>query len=793
MSYRNLLLKIKWRLIVAIEEVKSIWQIKWQFCPHLNSIFVFFSGTLAVILMNYSLATPAETKKDYGDAPVEYDETDRPASHIIVSSIYLGNVAPDNETKPQNSQDADGDDVVATSSNDDEDAISSFPTINTNTSSYSLIATVNNTSDRAAIVYAWLDFDLDGEFDEDERATVSNGNITLDNNGKIPTGSSGTVNLNWNNIGDTGANIIAGDTYLRVRISTEELDRKTETSDRDDASIGAANNGEVEDYPIEIVTFSSISEQSYCENIGGRSSTANLFTELDNGTFGNGTAKNQISPLSPSNLTTYRYAYRYPPNDDTYVVSTHTDTKGFGTWHNPFGHTTGSETDRFLVINAHRAIRDTEMIQSSVVSGLFPHSNYVFTAYILNLVGRNRNHRDPNVSYGIDLIGVDDDDDGSVDEEREIEVRFSSGDIEEQLEENLGGSEPIWLPFSFLFNTGNATAARFIIRNNKVGGFGNDIAIDDITLTGCNLPSGNIEGTLYSDNNRNNIFDNNETGLTSGSTVRLSDTKGTTDINDDVLVARTSNIEGKYNFLNIPVSSNYQILASDNELGNSIGTTNPRRVSVTAGSTTSNQDFGYDTQASLLLVKRITAINPGKPNGSIFNRFVNDPDDANDDNANWPSNKNTYLRGEIDLENIKPGDEIEYTLYFLSNGSKNAKNVKICDVIPDNTQFVPNSYGTEVGIALGLDETTLPINPNQNLSNLINDDRGNFYNSGTKPPDKLCKKNSSSNSHELINVDASNNTNGSVVIDLKDSLPPATTPGNPSNSYGFIRFRVKIK
>ncbi|ALF51609.1 hypothetical protein ACX27_00145 [Nostoc piscinale CENA21] len=46
-------------------------------------------------------------------------------------------------------------------------------------------------------------------------------------------------------------------------------------------------------------------------------------------------------------------------------------------------------------------------------------------------------------------------------------------------------------------------------------------------------------------------------------------------------------------------------------------------------------------------------------------------------------------------------------------------------------------------------------------------------------------------------VSCGNNTNGAVVVNITDSsltsLSPATAQGVPNNSYGFVRFRVKIK
>ena len=204
---------------------------------------------------------------------------------------------------------------------------------------------------------------------------------------------------------------------------------------------------------------------------------------------------------------------------------------------------------------------------------------------------------------------------------------------------------------------------------------------------------------------------------------------------------------------------------------------------------------------NLLLVKRITAINPGKTNETQFNEFVDDPGDA-DNNSNWPdsdgdasNNVNDYLRGAINVADIQPGDEVEYTIYFLSNGDAEARSVKICDVIPDNMSFVNNSYDFETGMALGLSSATLPPTP-VDLTNAADTDAGTFYAPGTAPPQvgnppaNLCRKVDSAGN--TVEVDGTNNVNGAVVVEI-DNLPEATSPGNPANSYGFIRFRARVQ
>jgi hypothetical protein len=310
--------------------------------------------------------------QDFGDVPTDY-ENNNSARHALSTNLHLGNVFPDAETAAQSSANANGDDAVAAPNLDDEDGVSTFPTLKTDSTNYNLTTTVSNPSGVAAKVYAWIDFDRDREFDQDERATIVNTNATTD-----------TVTLNWNiNVnGNPGANVINGSSYLRIRVTTDNLDQAAQTTTRDDASIGAASNGEIEDYPLEI-EYSSPNKQSYCESIGGTLNPTNLFTEADNGTFGVGTAENESSALSPSNLTTYTYQANYPPLDGQYTVSTRLTQVGFETWHTLTGHTTGSITDKFMVINANQEKENTEMLQSNIVTGLTPNTNYTFTAYIL--------------------------------------------------------------------------------------------------------------------------------------------------------------------------------------------------------------------------------------------------------------------------------------------------------------------------------------------------------------------------------------------------------------------------
>jgi uncharacterized repeat protein (TIGR01451 family)/fimbrial isopeptide formation D2 family protein len=190
---------------------------------------------------------------------------------------------------------------------------------------------------------------------------------------------------------------------------------------------------------------------------------------------------------------------------------------------------------------------------------------------------------------------------------------------------------------------------------------------------------------------------------------------------------------------------------------------------------------------NLRLVKRITAIN-----GSSISTVI-DPTttpDPNDNAPNWPVG---YLKGVIDGGLVRPTDQVEYTIYFLSDGDSPTKRVQLCDLVPVNSTFIATTFngltptdgglpGADTGITLSIGSTA----PTVYLSNVGGDgqDRGQFLAPNAAIP---------------ASCGTGANTAGAVVIDVvtdtttPSTLPNATAPGIPTGSYGFIRFRALVK
>ncbi len=200
---------------------------------------------------------------------------------------------------------------------------------------------------------------------------------------------------------------------------------------------------------------------------------------------------------------------------------------------------------------------------------------------------------------------------------------------------------------------------------------------------------------------------------------------------------------------------------------------------------------------NVLLVKRITRVNGLTANGSTdLSVYVDDPSYPYDDNTldnpaptpldteYWP-NPSTYLIGANNGGETRPGDEIEYTIYFLSTGNQTAVDVQLCDKVPSFQTFVPDAFnavsaapGGGVGANRGIS-----VEYNGNLYSYTNDgdgDTAQYYPPGSTLP-AACAA-----------APAQAEDNGAIVVNLGD-LPQAIGSGTPTTSYGAIRFRAKVK
>ncbi len=114
--------------------------------------------------------------------------------------------------------------------------------------------------------------------------------------------------------------------------------------------------------------------------------------------------------------------------------------------------------------------------------------------------------------------------------------------------------------------------------------------------------------------------------------------------------------------------------------------------------------------------------------------------------------------GAASLSNSTPlqsGDEVEYTIYFLSDGRTSINSVTLCDQIPSGMRFILGSNRVRIG------SQPLAI-------------AGTFF----TPLAPLPANNPCSNQ---------NNPNGSLIFNLGD------LPNLPNNNVGYAQFRVKIE
>ena len=185
---------------------------------------------------------------DYGDAPdtgagtgtgnYETLSSNGGPSHGIASGLRFGSEVEGEDGTLQNA-DANADD---TDNLDDEDGIASMPPLSSAMTTYSVTGVFTNTTANNGTIYGWIDFNRNGSFEASEAATAAANQPSTD----------ASFTLTWSGI----SGLTAGtSTYMRLRLTTQTLTDDGGTATVDERSIGDADDGEVEDYKIDVKEY----------------------------------------------------------------------------------------------------------------------------------------------------------------------------------------------------------------------------------------------------------------------------------------------------------------------------------------------------------------------------------------------------------------------------------------------------------------------------------------------------------------------------------------------------------
>lgn len=207
--------------------------------------------------------------------------------------------------------------------------------------------------------------------------------------------------------------------------------------------------------------FTSLSygQLGFC---GGSTGDA-IFTE----SFGNGT---DYGPALAPGITTYSFI-NGAPQDSFYTLFHRTNL--LQSWHNSPDHTpdaTDGPNGKCLIVNANNNVSGS--FYKRTVTGLCVNTTFEFSAWLLNVFNPSsgacgQGEIPINVKFEIwnatqtTLLGSGD-----------------TGDI-------FGTTSPLWQQFALVFTTSNQTSVVLIMKNNGLGGCGNDLAIDDISFKSC--------------------------------------------------------------------------------------------------------------------------------------------------------------------------------------------------------------------------------------------------------------------------------------------------------------------
>jgi GEVED domain len=743
--------------------------------------FRFTTDTTVTNITPSGLATDGEVEDyqvpitlltDYSDAPSSYGS----ASHTIVSGTYLGTtITPDGAVYSTAQADGDaGDDGITLNG-----AAAGTYILNASTeSATNNTISINPTTNGFASL--WIDYNQDGDFADTGERVLNDQAV-----------SSGTQNLSFN----VPISAIPGYTFARVRYST--------TAGRANTPAGTASNGEVEDYVFKVQKTTAPLACSAGSSTVYTSLDFRYFERVDSGTHW----ARRAGTVQNGKLVDVRF------------TRSGTSLGGSDTW--DAGQT--APADAITQTSNLGGVTRNFTIDVFEAGTLIP----VVGNYIFNFTDID-GHNIATVTGG--TIGSRTTSMPSTTYTNNFESQHFygvagytlSGDTRLYLDTASNFPADLFIQSAASNNTDTAiTARQLAIRvawenkstmsfEYKTGGFGG-IAIDGQGystadfLPNCSLNL-SISGTVFNDTDSSKIQNGIEAGTNGGGLNAVLLNSSNAVVNTVAVAAN-----GTYSFNNVSAAAYTVLITTGNTATvslptnwvstgeNLIGipdTTVDSKLTVVVGtSNVSGANFGIkQNPTDVLLLKRITAINGlttnPNDNKSLTDVLV-DP--------NW---KTGYVVGATDGGKVKPGDTIEYTIYYLNNGGRKAKSVRICDRLNANQSFYPDTYpdstfiqnnttnpnpvGSGMQVQKGTDD---PLT----LTNLSDNDGGQFI-AATAPVTALP-----TNCNSITG--APNNDYGALILDLVTNpgspnltaLPGKTSQGSPNDSFGFWRFITKVK
>ena len=410
-------------------------------------------------------------------------------------------------------------------------------------------------------------------------------------------------------------------------------------------------------------------------------SDTNLINAANNGTFGffsQGTPANTGAPVEPYPGVTPDFTYvlpdptEYTPFDGEYTIQNIMNdafSNEIGAWWRIADHTTGNETGRMMVVNGFEPgavfFRDIVAVQ--------PNTNYLFTAWILNLF-RATGYPDP--ALGVRIIGEDGD------------ILYSQT-LGAQIPVNTNAPE--WKEIGTVVNSGDNTniTVEFVSEGPAV--IGNDYAVDDISLNEIDVPLFTPVKTI------------NTPVANVGDTVTYTVTLENTCSSSLTDVFFTDIVPDGLEFLpgSVTINNSPDLTADPNN-----GFELPDIPEGDIATVTFNA-----------IVTDIPTINPTPNQATITYSYT--PVEGGIPAINTVDSNIALLevmeQEEADISVIKsasqdpvaPGEELTYTIVVTNNGPNAAENVELIDDIPDS--IINPEYSIDEGATFTPWEGTLDL------------------------------------------------------------------------------------